>query len=82
MVVPLENTRDHVVAHLAVLKAGGVCVPVDSSFPESRRAEILRDSGARFILTQAVFDGAGADLPDSNPGISAGPESPAVPHDR
>ncbi|KAI0406424.1 hypothetical protein F4802DRAFT_96019 [Xylaria palmicola] len=40
-----------IVAQLAVLKAGGVCVPIDPSFPAARKETILSGSGAKMILT-------------------------------
>lgn len=46
--VPIRLRRgpDYVVAMLAVLKAGGMIVPLDPAMPEERVAEILRQIGA------------------------------------
>lgn len=47
-----ERSMQLVIAELAVLKAGAVYVPVDPLLPAERRAFIVRDCGARLILTQ------------------------------
>jgi amino acid adenylation domain-containing protein len=44
-----------VVALLAVLKAGGGYVPIDPAHPAQRMAFILRDSGARLLLTDRAL---------------------------
>ncbi|BAC70909.1 putative non-ribosomal peptide synthetase [Streptomyces avermitilis MA-4680 = NBRC 14893] len=59
-----------VVAALAVLKAGGVYLPVDPDYPADRVAYLLADSGARRVLTvsdlagqlKAVHDRSADDL--------------------
>ena len=38
---------------LAVLKSGGVYLPIDPEFPADRVARVLRRSGCRFVLTRA-----------------------------
>ena len=48
----LERSADLVVALLAVLKAGGACVPLDPSYPPERLRLLLKDSHARVVLTQ------------------------------
>ncbi len=47
----LERSIDLVVALLAVTKAGGAYVPLDPSYPRERLKFMLRDSGARVVLT-------------------------------
>ncbi|MCA1453647.1 amino acid adenylation domain-containing protein [Bradyrhizobium sp. BRP22] len=49
----LERGIGMMVALLAVLKAGGAYLPLDPDYPEARLAHMLRDSGARLVLTQA-----------------------------
>jgi len=47
-----ERSFAMVVAILATLKAGGACVPLDPAYPDARLAHMLRDSGARVVLSQ------------------------------
>lgn len=47
----LPRTPDLVVGALAVLKAGGIYLPVDPDYPAERVAYLLKDSGARRVLT-------------------------------
>ena len=49
----LERSVEMVVALLAVLKAGGGYVPLDSEYPRDRLAFVLDDVGVRVLLTQA-----------------------------
>jgi amino acid adenylation domain-containing protein len=51
--VRLERSVENVVATLAVLKAGGCCVPVDTSYPPERMALMLADSAVRILLSDA-----------------------------
>ncbi|HEX7240853.1 MAG TPA: amino acid adenylation domain-containing protein, partial [Longimicrobiaceae bacterium] len=53
--VALERGIDAVVALLAVLRAGGVYLPLDPAHPADRLAFVLADSGARVVLTSARF---------------------------
>ena len=48
--VCLERSAEMVVALLAVLKAGGVYVPLDAAFPADRLAYMLRQVGAPVVL--------------------------------
>ncbi|WP_116121159.1 non-ribosomal peptide synthetase, partial [Archangium gephyra] len=47
----LERSTDMVVAMLATLKAGGVYLPLDTSYPSERLAFMLEDSSARVLVT-------------------------------
>ncbi|HET9899266.1 MAG TPA: amino acid adenylation domain-containing protein [Streptosporangiaceae bacterium] len=51
--VALHRDIDLVTALLAVLRAGGVYVPVDPDQPLARRAYVLNDSGATVLVSQA-----------------------------
>lgn len=48
----LGRSIDMVVGILGTLIAGGVYVPIDPAYPQSRIALILEDAGARFIVTE------------------------------
>ncbi|WP_235217099.1 non-ribosomal peptide synthase/polyketide synthase [Archangium violaceum] len=47
----LERSTDMVVSMLATLKAGGVYLPLDTSYPSERLAFMLEDSSARVLIT-------------------------------
>ncbi|MDF9815299.1 amino acid adenylation domain-containing protein [Streptomyces sp. SPB162] len=55
--VLLPRGPEHVVAMLAVLKAGGAYVPLDPTHPQERLDFVLRDSGARLLLTDRQLSG-------------------------
>ncbi|HEX9940303.1 MAG TPA: amino acid adenylation domain-containing protein, partial [Longimicrobium sp.] len=61
--VLLERGVEMVAATLAVMKAGGCCVPVDTTYPPERMALMLADSSVRVLLSQgdlcAPLAGAG-----------------------
>ncbi len=61
----LDRTPDAIVAFLAVLKAGGVYVPLDPAYPPERLDYMLADSGARVLVSRAglaVRPAGGPDL--------------------
>ncbi|MFJ4617369.1 amino acid adenylation domain-containing protein [Streptomyces sp. NPDC088812] len=49
--IRLERSADAMIAILAVLRAGGACVPIDPALPLERTAFMIRDSGAAALLT-------------------------------
>jgi amino acid adenylation domain-containing protein len=49
--VCLERTPELVAALFGVLKGGGAYVPLDPAYPAARLGGMLRDSGARVVLT-------------------------------
>jgi amino acid adenylation domain-containing protein len=49
--VRLSRSVDLAIALLAVLKAGGACVPLDPSYPEERLAFMAGDAGLVTVLT-------------------------------
>ncbi|RDW90749.1 non-ribosomal peptide synthetase [Aspergillus mulundensis] len=51
----LEPGHRQVTAQVAVLRAGGTCVPVDPSMPQKRLGEMLRDIEARLVITSEEF---------------------------
>ncbi|HYH82065.1 MAG TPA: condensation domain-containing protein, partial [Longimicrobium sp.] len=57
--VRVERSVANVVATLAVLKAGGCCVPVDTTYPPERMALMLADSAVRVLLSDAELAAPG-----------------------
>lgn len=47
----LDRSFETIITILAVLKAGGVYVPIDPAYPEERVKYILEDSGSKILLT-------------------------------
>ncbi|MEU0397745.1 amino acid adenylation domain-containing protein [Streptomyces sp. NPDC006208] len=69
VVVLLEQSVDLVVALLAVLKAGGVYVPVDPGYPVARIDYVLSDCGAAVVVREqglGTGEGDGSDLGDKD----------------
>ncbi|HEX6901809.1 MAG TPA: non-ribosomal peptide synthase/polyketide synthase, partial [Thermoanaerobaculia bacterium] len=52
----LSRSPEGIVAIFAILKSGGVYVPIDPSYPRERRAWMLEDSGARVLVTRGEND--------------------------
>ena len=55
MGVCLERSVELMVGLLGILKAGGVYVPLDPSYPRERLEYMLADAGARVLLTSAAL---------------------------
>lgn len=53
--VNADRSADMIVALLAVLKAGGVYLPLDPDYPLERLEHMLNDSGAHLLLSKAYF---------------------------
>ena len=53
--VCVERSLNLAVALLAVLKAGGACVPLDPSYPPGRLAFMVDDAEARVIVTHGAL---------------------------
>src|SRR6516162_7031472 len=52
-----ERSIETIVAVLAVLKAGGACLPLDPDYPKDRLAFMLKDGGVRLVLLDERFLG-------------------------
>ena len=50
--IMVERSVDILVGTIAVMKAGGAYLPIDAHYPAERIAFILKDSGAKIVLTQ------------------------------
>jgi amino acid adenylation domain-containing protein len=50
--VALERSADAIAALLAVMKTGASYVPIDPAYPKQRIEFMLKDSGARVLITQ------------------------------
>src|SRR5208337_49531 len=53
----LERSAEMIVSLLAVLKAGGVYVPLDPAYPEDRLKYMLEDSRPVAVLTEIGLKG-------------------------
>lgn len=60
VVVHLNQSIESIICFLAILKSGGVYVPIDTSYSKQRIDYVIRDSSVSLILTQkslhTVFD--------------------------
>ncbi|MEH3129445.1 MAG: amino acid adenylation domain-containing protein [Mycolicibacterium neoaurum] len=76
--VPILLARgpDYVVAMLAVLKAGGVIVPLDPGMPSQRVQEIISQTGAELVVDDALLAGVG-DLAATAVAAAVGPDQGA-----
>jgi amino acid adenylation domain-containing protein len=80
-----ERSIEMVVGILAVLKAGGAYVPLDPQYPPARLNFMVRDSGARWLLTHKAVaasdvDVTGVAMLDMDADVTNGPDrNPEVP---
>ncbi|RNG18647.1 non-ribosomal peptide synthase/polyketide synthase [Streptomyces botrytidirepellens] len=65
--VRLPRTADMVVAILAVLKAGGVYLPIDPELPDERVAFLMDDARPMLVLDEAALRTVPATLPATDP---------------
>ena len=52
--IRLNKSLEMVVGILGILKAGGCYLPIDLSYPQERVSFMLKDSGAKFFLTNRL----------------------------
>ncbi|HVR98194.1 MAG TPA: amino acid adenylation domain-containing protein, partial [Thermoanaerobaculia bacterium] len=71
--VQIERSADFVVAVLAILKAGGVYVPLDPGYPAERLAFLREDCGARIVLTAPDLSALSYES-EEDPGVAVPPE--------
>jgi amino acid adenylation domain-containing protein/non-ribosomal peptide synthase protein (TIGR01720 family) len=60
----LERTPDLIITLLAILKAGGVYVPLDPTYPLERLRLILKDTQAKLLVTSSSYS---LDVPQIHP---------------
>ncbi|HEX2095199.1 MAG TPA: amino acid adenylation domain-containing protein, partial [Longimicrobiaceae bacterium] len=85
--VCLERSADLTIAVLAVLKAGGAYLPLDPAYPPERLAFMVRDSGARLVVTRRALlarlpgeaEAVCLDAAMGGAGIDAAPVVPLAP---
>ncbi|RUP34248.1 MAG: amino acid adenylation domain-containing protein [Mycolicibacterium sp.] len=63
--VLLEKSPELVITALAIVKAGGVYLPVDPTYPEDRLSFILSDGDPKLVIREPITDLDG--LRDDNP---------------
>jgi amino acid adenylation domain-containing protein len=56
--IMLERSVEMMCSVLAVLKAGGAYLPLELSYPTERLGFMLRDAGAKVLISQSRFAGA------------------------
>ncbi|MGI9022487.1 MAG: amino acid adenylation domain-containing protein [Acidimicrobiales bacterium] len=61
--VLLERSVDMAVALVAVLRAGGACVPLDPTYPDERLAFMVADAGVAAVVTRTALAGRLPPLP-------------------
>jgi amino acid adenylation domain-containing protein len=54
--VILEPSIDLIISIFAILKAGGVYLPIDTQYPSDRISHILKDSHSKFIITHSSIE--------------------------
>ncbi|HKH45887.1 MAG TPA: amino acid adenylation domain-containing protein, partial [Thermoanaerobaculia bacterium] len=52
--IAMERSPELILGMLAILKAGGIYVPLDAGYPDERLAFMLEDTGARAVLVHAA----------------------------
>ncbi|MBT2575783.1 amino acid adenylation domain-containing protein, partial [Bacillus sp. ISL-51] len=61
-----NRSIEAIVSVLAIMKAGGAYIPVDSHYPEERIRYLLKDSGASVLFVQAEYQELAARLAENN----------------
>ncbi|HGY55116.1 MAG TPA: amino acid adenylation domain-containing protein [Caldithrix abyssi] len=51
----MDRSIEMITAILAIIKCGGIYVPIDTTYPKERVAFILEDTGTPVLLTQSAF---------------------------
>ncbi|WP_375771706.1 amino acid adenylation domain-containing protein [Archangium gephyra] len=76
----LERSLDAVVSLLAIFMSGAGCLPLEASHPAARRAALLRQSGARLVVTRpGLFADVALDVPVVTPDVRTRDAVPTAP---
>lgn len=51
----VERSLDMIIGMLAIIKAGGAYISIDTAYPEDRVDYLLKDTNTSFLLTQSKF---------------------------
>ncbi|MCU0289117.1 MAG: amino acid adenylation domain-containing protein, partial [Acidobacteria bacterium] len=66
--IMMERSIEMIIAIMSILKAGGAYLPIDPEYPQERIDYMLKDSKAKFLVTEKFFRGSrGAALQKSPP---------------
>jgi len=57
VVLCTERSLETIIGLIGILKAGGVCVPMDPTYPKDRQKFILKDSQSTVVVTQEKLVG-------------------------
>ncbi|MCP4216695.1 MAG: amino acid adenylation domain-containing protein, partial [bacterium] len=60
----VARSLEMIIGIIAILKAGGACLPIDPALPEDRKLYMLKDSGARLLVVA---------VPPAARGVAPGP---------
>ncbi|QRO02855.1 amino acid adenylation domain-containing protein [Archangium violaceum] len=76
----LERSLDAVVSLLAIFMSGAGCLPLEASHPAARRAALLRQSGARLVVSRpGLFSGVELEVPLVSPDVRVREAVPSTP---
>jgi amino acid adenylation domain-containing protein len=59
----VERSFEMIIGIIAILKAGGACLPIDPDYPEERKKYMIKDSSVGVLLTDRDIQGISMDLP-------------------
>ena len=78
VVLAMERSVNFITALLGILYAGAAYVAMDLAWPKKRREHIIKDSGAKLVLSDEVFRGLMATREEKYHSGSPGIELPAL----
>ena len=64
----IERSVEMIIGVLAIMKTGGIYLPINFKNPQSRIDYIIKDSGAKVIVTMDTFKEIGDIIKEENPG--------------